>query len=58
MNTAAGPTKTSSASSTPRYTDTLFWIFTRCPTWTPWSMYTPLAKVHPSPITAPVRMWQ
>ena len=31
VNTAPGPTKTSSASSTPRYTDTLFWIFDRAP---------------------------
>ena len=57
MNTADGPTNTSSASSTPWYTDTLFWIFTRSPMTTPSSTNTFLPSVQPVPITAPRRTW-
>src|SRR5215207_829429 len=59
VNTADGPTNASSSSSTPAYTDTLFWIFTRSPTRTPVSTNTlevsiraddrASAHVHPAP---------
>ena len=35
VKTALGPTKTSSASCTPRYTETLFWILVPAPIRTP-----------------------
>ena len=57
MNTALGPTKTSSPNVTPAYTLTLFWILTRCPIWTPRSTNTFLPSVQPSPMDASVRTW-
>ena len=57
VKAADGPMNTSSASSTPRYTDTLFCTFTRSPIWTPWSTKTFFPSVQPAPITEPLRKW-
>src|SRR3712207_1516834 len=55
VNTALGPTKTSDPSTTPVYTETLFWILQRSPMTAPASTKTFLPSTHPDPITAPAR---
>lgn len=58
VNTALGPTNTSSSRVTPENTETLFWIFTPLPIDAPLSTKTFLPRLQPEPIVAPSRMWQ
>src|SRR5438067_7174925 len=55
VNTAPGPTNTSSSIVTPLYTDTLFWILQPEPIRTPASMNTFLPMTHRAPTDEPSR---
>src|SRR5690242_7062062 len=58
VNTIEGPQKTSSSSSTPSYTDTLFWILQLSPILVPFMTTTFCPRLHRAPITAPGITWQ
>src|SRR4051812_46372003 len=54
VNTIEGPQNTSSSSTTPVYTDTLFWILTLLPMTTPGETTTFWPMLQRAPIRAPV----
>src|SRR4051794_9358165 len=58
VKTHDGPQKTSSSSSTPSYSETLFCTFTLLPILTPDATSTFWPKMQPSPITASFITWQ
>src|SRR5450759_1207238 len=58
VKTIDGPQNTSSSSSTPSYTDTLFCILTLLPILTPFITTTFCPSEQRSPITAPPSTWQ
>ncbi len=58
VNTIEGPQNTSSSSSTPSYTETLFCIFTLLPSFTPGMITQFWPMLQRSPITAPGSTWQ
>src|SRR5207244_9570096 len=57
VNTADGPTNTPSSRTTPRYTDTWFWILQPSPMTTPVSTYTEKPTEQSRPMTLPPRTW-
>ena len=57
VNTIDGPQNTSSSSTTPVYTDTLFWILTLSPTTTPGEMTTFWPMLQRRPMRAPAITW-
>src|SRR3954452_15867313 len=58
VNTHDGPQKTSSSSSTPSYTETLFWILTWLPILPPAATNTFCPMVQSLPIEAPAITWE
>src|SRR6185369_2704304 len=58
VNTHEGPQKTSSSSSTPSYTETLFWILTWLPILAPAATNTFWPMVQSLPIEAPAITWE
>src|SRR5215472_8432114 len=58
VNTIEGPQKTSSSSSTPVYTETLFWILTLLPIRQPGDTTTFCPRLQRLPILLPDIMWE
>src|SRR3954466_9861368 len=58
VNTIDGPQNTSRSSSTPSYSETLFWILQFSPTMTPFITTTFWPRLHFGPIVAPGSTWQ